>query len=325
MTPATPATPATEHGHKHGLGHDLHLLHDALGPPKDREQVAARLLEASARHSFDPDKELDWEAPVEDGKWFWPPELVSLYDTPLWRSMPEEQRMELARHEAASLASLGIWFEIILMQLLVRHIYDRPVTSDHVRYALTELADECRHSMMFAKLIRKGGAPAYPVPRFHHNLARVLKSVSTTPGSFAATLLGEEILDWMQRLTFPDERVQTLVRGVTRIHVIEEARHVRYAREELRRQMVTAPRWEREFTRLTSGQTARVFSVCFVSPRVYENVGLDRHRAVAEVRASGHRREVMRAGARKLTDFLDDIGVLRGPGRALWKSSGLLA
>ena len=45
----------------------------------------------------------------------------------------------------------------------------------------------------------------------------------------------------MQRLTFPDERVQPLVRGVTRIHVVEEARHVRYAREELRRQMVTAP------------------------------------------------------------------------------------
>jgi hypothetical protein len=300
-------------------------LSDALGPLKDREQVALRLLESSGRHSFDPDTELDWAAPIEDGKWFWPPELVSLYGTPMWRRMPEEQRMDLARHEAASLASLGIWFEIILMQLLVRHIYDKSVTSGHVRYALTEIADECRHSAMFARLIQKGGAPAYPVPRRYHNLARVLKTTSTTPGSFAATLLGEEILDWMQRLTFPDERIQTLVRGVTRIHVIEESRHVRYAREELRRQMVTAPRWEREFTRLTSGHSARVFSVCFVNPRVYDNVGLDRHAAIAQVRASGHRRDVMQAGAKRLTDFLDDIGVLRGTGRRLWRSSGLLA
>ncbi|MEV4974110.1 AurF N-oxygenase family protein [Streptomyces scopuliridis] len=304
---------------------DVQLLRDALGPLRDREKVAERLLESSAKHSFDPDKELDWDAPAERGKWFWPPELVSLYDTPLWRTMSEEQRMDLARHEAASLASLGIWFEIILMQLLVRHIYDKPVTSSHVRYALTEIADECRHSMMFARLIRKGGAPAYPVPRYYHNLARVLKTVSTTPGSFAATLLGEEILDWMQRLTFPDERVQPLVRGVTRIHVIEEARHVRYAREELRRQMVTAPCWERELTRLSSGEAARVFSVCFVNPGVYESVGLDRRQAVAQVRESGHRREVMRSGAKRLTDFLDDIGVLRGAGRRLWKSSGLLA
>ncbi|GAA3045129.1 hypothetical protein FHS39_000309 [Streptomyces olivoverticillatus] len=307
---------------------DRHLpqrLQDALGPLQDRERVAERLLQSSARHSFDPDTELDWDAPPEPGKWYWPPELVSLYDTPLWRRMPEEQRRELARHEAASLASLGIWFEIILMQLLVRHIYDKPVTSAHVRYALTEIADECRHSTMFARLIRHGGSPAYPVSRLHHNLARVLKTVSTTPGSFACTLLGEEILDYMQRLTFPDERVQPLVRGVTRIHVVEEARHVRYAREELRRQMVTAPRWERELTRVSAGEAARVFSIAFVNPAVYAAVGLDRRAAVAQVRASAHRRAVMQAGARRLTGFLDEIGVLRGVGRRLWHSSGLLA
>ncbi|MEU3651613.1 diiron oxygenase [Streptomyces sp. NPDC032161] len=310
-------TPVTER--------DVRLLRDAIGPLRDREQIAARLLDSSAKHSFDPDKELDWDSPPEDGKWHWPPELVSLYDTPLWRRMSEEQRLDLSRHEAASLASLGIWFEIILMQLLVRHIYDRPVTSDHVRYALTEIADECRHSMMFGRMIKWSGAPDYPVPRVYHNLARVLKTVSTTPGSFAATLLGEEILDWMQRLTFPDERVQPLVRGVTRIHVVEEARHVRYAREELRRQMVTAPRWERELTRLSCGEAARVFSVCFVNPQVYENVGLDRREAVAQVKASRHRAEVMQNGAKRLTDFFDDIGVLNGLGRRLWRSSGLLA
>ncbi|WP_433858256.1 AurF N-oxygenase family protein [Streptomyces kronopolitis] len=304
---------------------DTEVLRDALGLLKDREQVAERLLDSSARHSFDPDTELDWDAPLEEGKWFWPPELVSLYDTPLWRRMSLEQQQDLARHEAASLASLGIWFEIILMQLLVRHIYDKPVTSAHVRYALTEIADECRHSKMFARMIHKGGTPAYPVSRVHHNLARVLKTVSTTPGSFACTLLGEEILDWMQRLTFPDERVQPIVRGVTRIHVVEEARHVRYAREELRRQMITAPRWERELTRVSSGEAARVFSLAFVNPDVYSQVGLDRRAALAQVKASGHRREVMQSGAKRLTDFLDDIGVLQGVGRRLWRRSGLLA
>ncbi|WP_255954904.1 AurF N-oxygenase family protein [Streptomyces odontomachi] len=300
-------------------------LRDALGVLKDREQVAERLLLASDQHSFDPDTELDWDAPFEEGKWFWPPELVSLYDTPLWRRMSEEQRMNLARLENASLASLGIWFEVILMQLLVRHIYDMSPTSSHVRYALTEIADECRHSKMFARLIHKGGLPTYRVTPLHHNLARVMKTVSTTPGSFAGTLLGEEILDWMQRLTFPDERVQPLVRGVTRIHVVEEARHVRYAREELRRQMVTAPQWQRRMTRVTSGQSARVFALSFVNPQVYTDAGLDRHEAVAQVKASPHRREVMQAGAKRLTDFLDDVGVLRGVGRRMWKSAGLLA
>lgn len=306
-------------------GTETEVLRDALGLLKDREQVAERLLDASRKHSFDPDTELDWDQPFAEDKWFWPPELVSLYDTPLWKRMPEEQRMDLARHEAASIASIGIWFEVILLQLLVRHIYDKALTSGHVRYALTEIEDECRHSKMFARMITKSGAPAYPVSRLHHNLARVLKTVSTTPGSFTATLLGEEILDWMQRLTFPDERIQPLVRGVTRIHVVEEARHVRYAREELRRQMVKCPRWEAELTRISSGEAARVFSLSLINPEVYTNVGLDRRQAVAQVKASGHRREVMQTGARRLTDFLDEIGVMRGVGRKLWVSSGLLA
>jgi hypothetical protein len=290
----------------------------------DRERTAERLLAASAKHSFDPDTELDWDAPLEEGRWFWPPELVSLYDTPLWRRMPEEQRIDLSRHEAASLCSVGVWFETILMQLLLRHTYDLDPTSAHVRYALTEIADECRHSKMFARAVTKFGTPAYRPSRFDRQLGRVLKTVSTTPGSFTGTLLAEEILDWMQRLTFPDERVQTLTRGITRIHVVEESRHIRYAREELRRQMVTAPRWEIELTRFTSAEAARVIARSLISPRVYAEVGLDPQEAVAAAQASPHRQDVMRQSAKRLMDFFDEIGLIRGPSRRVWKGSGLL-
>ena len=83
----------------------------------------------------------------------------------------------MVEHVLAALASLGIWFEIILMQLLVRHIYDKAATSAHVRYALTEIEDECRHSKMFARLISRGGTPYYPVSRTHLNLGRVFKTI----------------------------------------------------------------------------------------------------------------------------------------------------
>jgi hypothetical protein len=295
---------------------DAHLI--------DRERTAERLLAASAKHSFDPDIELDWDAPFEEGAWFWPPELVSLYDTELWRRMTPEQQITLSRHEAASLCSVGVWFETILMQLLLRHTYDLEPTSGHVRYALTEIADECRHSKMFARAVTKMGTPVYGPSRLDHALGRVLKTVSTTPGSFTGTLLAEEILDWMQRLTFPDERVQPFIRGVTRIHVVEESRHIRYAREELRRQMVTAPRWELAVTRVASGEAARVIARSLISPKVYAAVGLDPAHAAEVARTSPHRRDVMRQSAKRLMDFLEEIGLLRGPARPLWKASGLL-
>lgn len=300
----------------------------AVSPPASpfasREKIAERLLDASAKHSFDPDTELDWDAPFEEGKWFWPPELCSLYDTPLWKQMSQEQRIELSKHEAASLASVGIWFEIILMQLLLRHAYDLDPTSGHVRYALTEIADECRHSKMFARLVTRLGTPVYRPSRLDHSLGRVLKTVSTTPGAFTGTLLAEEILDWMQRLAFPDERIQPLTRGVTRIHVVEESRHIRYAREELARQMRTAPRWEIGMTRYASGQGAKVIARSLISPQVYAAVGLDPAYAAELARTSPHRRDVMRQSASKLMEFLKEIGMLRGPALPLWRSSGLL-
>jgi hypothetical protein len=168
------------------------------------------------------------------------------------------------------------------------------------------------------------GTPVYRPRRVDHQLGRVLKTVSTTPGSFTGTLLAEEILDWMQRLTFPDERVQPLVRGVTRIHVVEESRHIRYAREELTRQMRTAPRWEIHLTRIASAEAARVIARSLISPKVYASVGLDPANAAELARTSPHRRDVMRQAAARLMDFLDEIGLLRGPALPLWRASGLL-
>jgi hypothetical protein len=291
----------------------------------DREQVAERLLDASEKHSFDPDVEVDWDAPLEDGKWCIPEQLVSLHGTPMWERMPLEQRLDLSRHEAASTASIGIWFEIILMQLLTRHMYDLDYLSDHVRYGLTELADECRHSKMFARMIHTLGCPLYRPDALIRFLGRFIKTYATTPGAFTATLLCEEILDRMQRQIFPDESVQPMVRDVTRIHVVEESRHIRYAREELDRQMRVSGRTERQWTRFTSGIAAVLVAETIISPEVYANVGLDREEALRQVRASEQRGETLRWSAEKLTGFLRGNGVIAGPtATALWRRARLL-
>ena len=79
-------------------------------------------------------------------------------------ALSEEQRIELSRHEVASLASVGLWFELILMQMMLRDLYDDEPTGAHMQYALTEVADECRHSTMFGKAIAHLGVPAYGPP-----------------------------------------------------------------------------------------------------------------------------------------------------------------
>ena len=295
----------------------------ALDAP-EREAMALRLLRASAQKSFDPEVDVDWQQPLLDDMLYMPEHRVSLYGTPLWSALSREQRVTLSRHEIASTASVGIWFELILLQLLARHIYDLSPTSEHVRYALVEIGDECRHSVMFSRFIEKLGCPAYGPGRTAHALGRFLKTTASGPEVFAAILIAEEILDTLQRELMADETVQPLVRRISQIHVIEEARHVRYAHDELRRQMATASGPAKAWARWVTARSALIISSRLIHHDAYAAVGLDPRAARHAAMASPVRRESMRWAAAKLVRFFSELDLIGGPGLTLWRRSGLI-
>ena len=48
------------------------------------DPVPDRLLKSSARQSYDPEVDIDWNAPPVEGMWWMQPELMSLYGTKTW-------------------------------------------------------------------------------------------------------------------------------------------------------------------------------------------------------------------------------------------------
>ena len=288
------------------------------------DPLPERLLRSSARQSYDPEVDLDWDAPLVDGLWFMQPERMSLYGTHLWEGLSEVQRIELSKHEVASIASLGVWFETILMQLLLREYYKQDPTAPHAQYALTEVADECRHSVMFGRMIEKLGCPVYRVGAFDNGLGKFIAATATGPRMYAAILIAEEILDSLQREAAADETVQPLVRMVSRIHVIEEARHVRYAREELARQVRAAGRKRLAYDRLVIARAAYLTGRRLISPEVYRSVGIDPKVGARAARENPYFQETMRWAGEKVVAYLRDLDLIGGPGLALWWRSGLL-
>jgi len=290
----------------------------------DREQTATRLLQSSFRNSYDPEVEIDWAAPFEPDRYFCPPERCTLYGTQLWDRLSEEQRIELTKHEVASVASLGVWFETILMQLLLRDYYWQDPTDAHAQYALTEIGDECRHSVMFGRMIEKFGCPVYRLGAHDNRLGQFVAATGRGPRMYAAILIAEEVLDAFQREAMADERVQPLVRMVSRIHVIEEARHVRYAREELARQIRDARRAGLAYDRLIIARTAYLTGTRIVHRDVYRAVGIDPAQGRRAALANPHHRATLRWAGEKIVAYLDELGLIGGPGLALWRRSGLL-
>jgi hypothetical protein len=293
-------------------------------PDGGREQTAERLLRSTAQRSYDPELEIDWSAPPVAGLGYLREERCSLYGTALWRSLSPEQRLELGKHEAASVASVGIWLEFLLMRMLTKLSYENDPTSRHIQYALAEIADECRHSTMFARMIERMEVPAYGVRRSVHRRGRLLPHLAHGPAMWGAVLIGEEVIDRFQREMVGDEQIQPLMRMVNRIHIIEEARHIGFARAELVRSVNALPRRELPYHRLLLAHIAYIVCRNLINPRVYASVGLDPREARRVALSNPHHRETIRFGGEKIMPFLEETGLVGAPGMYFWRKSFLV-
>ena len=286
--------------------------------------TSERLLKSSARQSYDPEVDLDWGAPLVEGKYFMQPERMSLYGTALWHGLDEQQRIELSKHELASIASVGLWFELILMQMMVRDVYDGDPRSARTHYALTEIGDECRHSVMFGKMIERFGVPAYGASPRIHRLGRGFKTLASGVSAYAAILVAEEILDRFQREGMKDDRLQPLSRMVARIHVLEEARHMTFAREEVEQAVPRLSRAARVWHQTVIAQTALLVTRSLVHPQVYAAVGLDPHEARREALGNPHYQDTLVWMGERVMAFLSDQGLVGRAQLPTWRRSLLL-
>ncbi|WP_395570381.1 diiron oxygenase [Streptomyces sp. BK79] len=292
--------------------------------PTPDGDTARRLLDSSAQLSYDPLTEVDWETPLDKGFHGASPEWSTLYGTAYWNEMTEAQRKALTRQEAASVASTGIWFEMILQQMVLRDIYAKDPTSDTFQWALTEIADECRHSIMFARGAKKLEAPAYRPHRIAVELGRLFKTVAFGEAAYAAILVAEEVLDVMQRDWMRDERVVPFVRTINNIHVVEESRHMKFARDETRRHLARAGRVRRQIQSLLIAVAAYVIVTSMVNRKVYANAGLDEDRAIREAKANEHHKSMMRSSCSGLMEFLTSVGLLTKPALFFYQRANLI-
>src|SRR6476660_5056042 len=293
-------------------------------PAPTRQEFAERLRKGSVKKSYAPVVDIDWDAPLDPDKFFLPPRCVSLYDTSMWDEMTSEQQIELSRQELVNTLSAGIWFENILNQALLRKIMHQDPTARSTHYELTELGDETRHMIMFGKAIERVGAK--PVqPRLYQRII-----INTLPLAFRDSLLwvvaliGEEIFDSLQRQIMDDPDLQPMVQRLMRIHVTEEARHIQFARDGLRKRAPHMRRIPKMFVANINGVGGVFFQHLFSNPVPYRRVGLDAKEARRVARSSPHRHEVQVAGFAPLAAFLEEVGLMGPIARRMWKRSRFL-
>lgn len=289
------------------------------------DQVATRLLNGSVRRSYEPSVAIDWDAPLVEGKYFIPTEVISLYGTDYWEQLTEAQRIALSREELANVLSVGLWFENILNRGLLLQLLREDPASPFAHYVLTEMGDECRHMTMFGKVIDRVGARPYRMGRVDRFLAAALPHFLRGSLLWVGALIGEEIFDAQQRRIMADPDLQPVVAQLMRIHVTEEARHIRFAREGVVHRMQDASWLERFLVRNLNGLGGPVLRRSLTHRGIYHRAGLDVERAYREAQANPHHREMAAIGFASLAAFLEDNGLMGRLGRLLWRRNGFLA
>ncbi|MCG5431544.1 diiron oxygenase [Mycobacterium sp. MYCO198283] len=294
------------------------------GTAPSREDFAERLLRGSAKKSYAPVVDIDWDTPVVPDKFFLPPRVVSLYGTPLWAGMTREQQIELSRQEFINLLSAGVWFENILNQALLRGLMHADVTAASTHYSLTELGDETRHMVMFGRTIEAVGGKAFQPTRFQRMVINTLPLLFQKTVLWIAALVGEEIFDALQRQILDDPDLQPIVRRVMRIHVTEEARHIQFARDGARRDVPGMRPFNRYLLGTIHGAGGPFYRYLFTNPAVYRRAGLDGREARRQARANPYFHESQRAGFAPLAAFLEEVGLMSRIGRRMWRRSNFL-
>lgn len=289
-----------------------------------RAEFAERLLKGSVRKSYAPVVDIDWDAPLDPDKFFLPPTVVSLYGTSLWDSMSRAEQIELSRQELVNTLSAGIWFENILNQALLRKMMHQDPRASTTHYELTELGDETRHMVMFGKAIEKVGADPVRPKLYQRMIINTLPFFFRGSVLWVAALIGEEIFDSLQRQMMDDPELQPMVQRLMRIHVTEEARHIQFARDGLRKRTPEMSWWKRFWVGNLNGIGGLFFRYLFTNKVQYARVGLDARAARRMARRSPHRVATQIAGFAPLAAFLDEVGLLGPIARRLWRRGGFL-
>jgi P-aminobenzoate N-oxygenase AurF len=202
------------------------------------------LSEGSVRRNFNPYTDIEWDSPefavVDDDERWILPATDPIGKHPWYRAQSKKRQIEIGRWRQANVAKVGLHFELILIRGLMNYAFWVPNGSPEYRYCLHESVEECNHTMMFQEMVNRIGADVPGMPRMLKWLSPVIPLVAgpLPIAFFFGVLAGEEPIDHTQKNVLREGKwLHPIMERVMAIHVAEEARHISFAHEYLRKRL----------------------------------------------------------------------------------------
>ncbi|HET6335457.1 MAG TPA: diiron oxygenase [Polyangiales bacterium] len=199
-------------------------------------QIVERLCEVSVRKPHDPFRDIAWDAhdtaidPRDPRFRLRPNEPLGA--TAWYAALPVDEQARLGLALLCQSMEFGIALENTLSRGLLTFVHARHERSAVARYALHEVIEESRHSLMFRTFVDRSGCPPVRLGRVDTWLSfRIAELAPWFPELFFVWVLAGEIFvdDDNRRQLKHRSELHPLVAQILQIHVTEEARHMRFA------------------------------------------------------------------------------------------------
>lgn len=305
-------------------------INEAVVP--DYAQMLAALSANSLRHRFEPYSDIDWDAPQfeivdDDARW-----ILGAAD-PVGRhrwyhEQPRRTQIAIGKWRQANLAKVSSHLESILVRGLMQYTFWIPNGSPEYRYCLSEAIEECNHSLMFQEVVNRIGVDVAGIPRWLRWFSQLLPlSAGPLPNVFFfGVLAGEEPIDHMQRdMLRAETRPHPLIAHVAAVHIAEEARHISFAHEYLRRRVPLLRASRRFVLSLYVPLIMRVLAqAILVPPRSFFRT-FDVPRSVRRTMffRSAESQLALRAMFGDVRMLCEELGILNPSARLMWRLCGI--
>ncbi len=290
------------------------------------------LSEGSVRRNFNPYTDIDWDSPEfavvdRDERWILPAS-DPIGGSDWYQAQPVSRQIEIGRWRQANVAKVGLQFELILIRGLTNYASWVPNGSPEYRYCLHESVEECNHTMMFQEMVNRIGADVPGMPRLLRWLSPFIPLVAgpLPVPFFFGILAGEEPIDHTQKNVLREGKsLHPIMERVMAIHVAEEARHISFAHEYLRKRVPRLRRGQRFWLALNVPIIMRVFCrAIIVPPRgFWTEFEIPRSLKRELFFRSPKSRQMLRDMFADVRMLCHETGLMNRPARLMWRLCGI--
>jgi len=193
----------------------------------DLGKLTARLCELSRARYATPVDIAAWPTSLDDDRWFFSPEMISIAGTPTFAQLSAEQQRRLSFFELINFFSLNVHGERSMIAGIAQRLYGRE-SGEISPYLHCFLDEENKHAQYFGQFCLKYAGRVYPE-------RKLVFPRPYAPGEedvlfFARIVIFEEIVDHYNVLMAHDDRLHPLVASIHRMHHGDEARHLAFGR-----------------------------------------------------------------------------------------------